>query len=143
MHTEPCPLARRSRLRAGGASASLAGARRLRGRAEAGTRGAGGFSACAAITALIVAGACSSTSAQQTRRPAPTEVVATVGSAPITLAEVDDKALEQAAPAGAKLSQALYDARQAPLADLVANRLLDAAAKAQGVDRAAPREKEI
>jgi protein-disulfide isomerase len=96
-----------------------------------------------AVVALLVAAACSSTSAQQTRRPAPTEVVATVGSSEITLAEVDDKALEQAAPAGVKLSQALYDARQAALDDIVANRLLDAAAKAQGVERAALIEKEI
>jgi protein-disulfide isomerase len=95
------------------------------------------------LVALLVAAACSSTSAQQTRRPAPTEVVATVGSSEITLAEVDDKALEQPAPAGVKLSQALYDAREAALDDIIANRLLDAAAKAQGVDRPALIEKEI
>ena len=96
-----------------------------------------------AVAALLVAAACSSTSAQQARRPAPNEVVATVGSSEITLAEVDDKALEQPAPAGVKLSQALFDARQAALEDIIANRLLDAAAKSQGVDRAALVEKEI
>jgi SurA-like N-terminal domain len=89
--------------------------------------------------------ACSQTAAQQTRRPAPTETVATVGGAPITLAEVDDKALEQPVSnfGSAKLSQALYEARRAALEDLVANRLIDAAAKAQGVDRSALIEKEI
>jgi protein-disulfide isomerase len=95
-------------------------------------------------TAVIVAlAACSSTEAQQSRRPAPTEVVATVGSSEITLAEVDDKALEQTAPGGVKLSQALYDARRAALDDIIADRLFDAAAKAQGVDRSALIEKEI
>src|SRR5262245_18652940 len=94
--------------------------------------------------AVIVAlTACSPTSAEQAKRPGPAEVVATVGSSEITLAEVDDKALEQQAPAGVKLSQALYDARRAALDDIIANRLFDAAAKAQGVDRSALIEKEI
>ena len=78
-------------------------------------------------------------------RPAPTEAVATVGGAPITLAEVDDKALEQPASnfGSVKLSQALYEARRAALDEIVANKLIDEAAKAQGVDRAALIEKEI
>jgi hypothetical protein len=89
--------------------------------------------------------ACSQTAAQQTKRPAPTETVATVGGAPITLAEVDDKALEQPVSnfGSAKLSQALYEARRAALDDIVADRLMDAAAKAQGVERSALIEKEI
>ena len=107
------------------------------------TRAGYGVSVIPALVALLVAAACSSTSAQQTRRPAPTEVVATVGSAEITLAEVDDKALEQPAPTGVKLSQALYEAREAALEDIIANKLFDAAAKAQGIDRAALVEKEI
>jgi hypothetical protein len=100
---------------------------------------------------LILAGlvgvltACSPTSAQQARRPAPTDAVATVGGAPITLAEVDDKAMEQPVSnfGSAKLSQALYEARRAALDEIVANRLMDAAAKAQGIDRSALIEKEI
>src|SRR5205823_7907892 len=99
--------------------------------------------ATAAISALLIGVACSSTAAQQARRPAPTEVVATVGPSEITLAEVDDKAMEQAAREGVKLSQAIYDARRAALDDIIANRLLDGAAKAQGVDRSALIEKEI
>ena len=98
------------------------------------------------LAALLgVLTACSPTSAQQARRPAPGEAVATVDGAPITLAEVDDKALDQPASnfGSAKLSQALYDARRAALDELVANRLMDAAAKAQGIDRAALIEKEI
>jgi protein-disulfide isomerase len=99
------------------------------------------LSLCAA---LVVLTACSS-SAQQARRLAPTDVVATVGSTPITLAEVDDRALEQ--PAGnfgsAKLSQALYEARRAALDEIVALKLMDDAAKAQGIERSALVEKEI
>src|SRR6476646_10666486 len=94
---------------------------------------------------IAVFTACSQTAAQQEKRPAPAETVATVGGAPITLAEVDDKALEQPVSnfGSAKLSQALYEARRAALDDIVANRLMDAAAKAQGVDRSALIEKEI
>ena len=97
----------------------------------------------AALVAVLTG--CSQTSAQQAKRPAPTEAVATVGGASITLAEVDDKALEQPASnfGGAKLSQALYEARRAALDELVAGKLLDEAAKAQGVDRMALIEKEI
>ena len=97
-----------------------------------------------AALALVLT-ACSPTSAQQTRRQAPAETVATVGAASITLAEVDDKALEQPAAnfGSAKLSQALYEARRAALDELIANRLIDEAAKAQGVDRSALIEKEI
>ena len=94
---------------------------------------------------LAVLTGCSQTSAQQAKRPAPNEVVATVGTASITLAEVDDKALEQPASnfGSAKLSQALFEARRAALDEIVANTLMDEAAKAQGIDRPALIEKEI
>src|SRR5437762_6729190 len=93
-------------------------------------------------TAIVLATACS-TAAQPARRPVPTDIVATVGSTPIMLSEVDDKAREQPAQGGVKLSLALYDARHAALDDLIANRLMDDAAKAQGIDRSALVEKEI
>jgi hypothetical protein len=94
---------------------------------------------------LAVLTGCSPTSAQQTKRLAPNETVATVNGAAITLADVDDKALEQPASnfGRAKLSQALFEARRAALDDIVASKLIDAAAKAQGVDRSALIEKEI
>src|SRR5580765_1421072 len=98
------------------------------------------------LAALVgVLTACSQTSAQQARRQLPSETVATVGGAPITLAEVDDKALDQPASAfgSAKLSQALYEARRSALDEIVANKLMDAAAKAQGIDRSTLIEKEI
>jgi hypothetical protein len=93
--------------------------------------------------ALVVLTACSS-AAQQARRPAPNEVVATVGAKAITLAEVDDKALE--APTsnfGGKLSQALYDARRLALDEMIASTLMDEAARSEGIDRPALVEKEI
>ena len=92
---------------------------------------------------LVVLTACSS-SAQQARRPAQNEVVATVGTKSITLSEVDDKALE--APTsnfGGKLSQALYDARRLALDEMIASILMDDAARSEGIDRAALVEKEI
>ena len=95
---------------------------------------------CGALVALT---ACTS-SAQQARRPTQTDVVATVGTRSITLAEVDDKALEApTANFGGKLSQALYDARRGALDEIIASKLMDEAAKAQGIDRAALVEKEI
>ena len=93
--------------------------------------------------ALVVVTACTS-SAQQARRPTGSDVVATVGSQAITLSEVDDMALE--APTsnfGGKLSQALYDARRGALEEIIASRLMDGAAKAEGIDRSALVEKEI
>jgi SurA N-terminal domain len=97
----------------------------------------------AALIAVLTA--CSQTSAQQAKRPAPNEAVATVGGASITLAEVDDKALEQPVSnfGSAKLSQALYEARRTALDEIIANKLIDEAAKAQGIDRTTLIEKEI
>jgi len=93
----------------------------------------------------VVLTACSSTSAQQAKRPAQSDVVATVGSAPVTLADVDDKAMQMPTSnfESMKLSQALYEARRIALEEIVAGRLMDEAAKAQGIDRSALIEKEI
>lgn len=98
------------------------------------------------LAALIaVFTGCSPTSAQQAKRPAASDVVATVGAASITLAEVDDKALEQPVAnfGSVKLSQALFEARRAALDEIIAGKLFDEAAKAAGIDRSALIEKEI
>ena len=97
-----------------------------------------------AIVAAAIT-ACSSTSAQQAKRLAPTDVVAIVGSTSITLGEVDDKALQQPVTnfGNVKLSVALYQARRAALDELVAVKLMDDAAKAQGIDRSGSRAEEI
>ena len=97
------------------------------------------------IAILLFVTACSSTSAQPAKRPAPSDVVATVGSTSITLSEVDEKALQQSTSSfgSMKLSLALYEARRAAIDDLIANALLDHEAKARGIDRSALIEKEI
>lgn len=88
--------------------------------------------------------ACSS-SAQPARQMTPAEVVATVNGAPITLGEVDAKALQESVSqfGNARLVQALYLARRAALDELVGNRLIELEAKAQGVEVATFIEKEI
>jgi protein-disulfide isomerase len=75
----------------------------------------------------------------------PSDIVATVGPTRVTLAEVDERAMQEPAAnfGGLKLVQALYEARRATLEDIIGTRLLDEEAKATGVDRAALVEKEI
>ena len=94
--------------------------------------------------AAIVLAACSS-SAQAPRELAPTDVVATVGPTTVTLAQVDDKALQQPTSSfgSVKLGQALYEARRAALDDIVGNLLIDQEAKSRGVDRTVLIEREI
>ncbi len=89
--------------------------------------------------------ACSG-SAQAPKHQGPSDIVATVGSVSITLADVDDKALERPAAdyGGLRLSQAVYNARRAAVDTLVRNNmLLDSEAKARGMDRATLVDKEI
>jgi protein-disulfide isomerase len=97
------------------------------------------------LLAAALLTACSTSSAQSARQPSPADVVATVGSTSITLAEVDEKALAQSTSnfGGMKLSQALYEARRNALDDLVSNILIDQEAKNRGVERSALVEKEI
>ena len=97
------------------------------------------------LAAAILVTACSSTSAQQARRQAAADVVATVGALSITLAQVYDKALEQPVSSfgSLKLSQALYEARRGAVDDLIANALLDQEARARGVERTKLVEDEI
>src|SRR6185437_13473579 len=96
------------------------------------------------VSTLVLAAACSS-SAQQARDGAPvraqaaTDVVATVGGTPITLAQVDGRALQMPASSfgNMKLSQALYEARRAALDEMVGDTLIEREAKERGLDPAA------
>ena len=96
------------------------------------------------IAAIVFLAGCS-TSAQPARTQLPTDVVATVGSTSVTLAELDVVALGQ--PAGRfgnmPLSQAVYEARRTALERLVGDRLIAAEATARGVDSEALVEQEI
>ena len=95
--------------------------------------------------AIVLLCACSSTEAQQQRQQTSSDVVARVGATTITLAQVDEKALEQPVNSfgSVKLSQALYEARRQAIDELVANVLIDQEAKQRGVDRSVLVEKEI
>ncbi len=97
-----------------------------------------------AAVAVMVGVACS-TSAQPARQLSATDVVATIGSSSITLGELDERALQASAAdfGGGRLVQVLYLARRAALDDLVAERLMDAEAKARGIDRATLFEREV
>lgn len=79
---------------------------------------------------------CSSGAAQQPQQ-GPGDVVATVGGASITLAQVDDRAMRQPASnfASMRLSQALFEARRAALDEMVGDALLDQESKARGIER--------
>ncbi len=98
-----------------------------------------------AALGLVMVAACSKTDAQQTMLPNQSEVVATVGTSQVTLAEVDTRALQEPVSSfgSAKLVQALYMARRATIEEIIANRLLDAEAKARGIDRPTLVEREI
>jgi len=93
---------------------------------------------------LLVLVACSS-SAQAPKQMAASDVVARIGTTPITLGEVDDRAFQRPASdfGGARLSQALYLARREALEEIISTRLINDEAKARGVDSATLIEKEI
>jgi len=97
------------------------------------------------VAAAAVGLTACSTSAQAPKQPGPGDVVATVGSRSITLAEADAKAMQQptATFGSMKLGQAIYQARRAAIDDLVADLLMDEAAKAKSVTRSALIEQEI
>jgi hypothetical protein len=99
----------------------------------------------AVALACVLAFAACSTAAQPIRQQTADDVVATVGGARITLGEVDARALT--APAAnfgnLPLAQALYEARRAVLEDMIGNRLIEADAKARGVEREALVQQEI
>jgi protein-disulfide isomerase len=102
------------------------------------------FVKAAGAAVLIFLTACS-TAAQSPRPQAPSDVVATVGSASITLSDVDEHALRQAAGnfGSLTLAQALFEARRAALDEIVGNELINREAKARGVDRATLTRNEI
>jgi protein-disulfide isomerase len=98
-----------------------------------------------ALTLLVAAAGCSSTSAQQARQQAPGDIVAKVGGETIALAQVDDKALRMATDTfnGLRLVQALYEARRVALDEIIDNLLIDADARGRRMDRARLIEQEV
>jgi protein-disulfide isomerase len=100
---------------------------------------------CAVGAVAIILAGCSQSSAQQARAQAPSDVVATVGSTSITLAQVDGRALQQSTASfgGMRLSQALYEARRLAINELVEEALLDQTAASRRMDKAQIIEQEI
>jgi protein-disulfide isomerase len=98
-----------------------------------------------ASSAVMLLTACSASSAQQSRVQAPTEVIAVVGPRSITLAEVDEKAMQQPAGnfGGARLSQAIYQARRDAVDELINDALLQQDAAARKLDAATIIEQDI
>jgi protein-disulfide isomerase len=88
---------------------------------------------------------CSQSAAQQAAMPAPNDVVATVGSTSLTLAQVDERALRQSTGrfASMNLAQALYEARRVAIEELIEEALLQGDAKARGLEPPAVIEQEI
>jgi protein-disulfide isomerase len=103
------------------------------------------FSRATAVGVSLLLFATCSSAAQQTRKPSPSDVVATVGGTEITLEQVDQKALQE--PAGnfgsLKLSQALYEARRAVADEMVGNVLLEQEAKRRSIEQTVLVEQEI
>ena len=94
---------------------------------------------------VLLLTACSSSSAQQSRAQGPAEVVAVVGSKSITLAQVDERALQQPASdfGAVKLAQALYQARRDSVEELINDTLLQQDAAARKLDAAKIIEQDI
>jgi len=103
-------------------------------------------SATAAIagTIVIMLTGCARSSAQP-RMPAPADVVATVGSTSITLAQVDEKALQQSTGnfGAMKLAQALFEARRIAVEGLIEDELLAQDARARKLDQATVIQQDI
>jgi protein-disulfide isomerase len=97
-----------------------------------------------ALGVILLAG-CSTSAQPAKRQPVPTDIVATVGTRSFTLADVDERALKEAAASfgNARLGQALFLARRAAIDQMVGNELLDQEAKSRGMERPALVEKEI
>lgn len=93
------------------------------------------------LAGCLMMAAASCAEGQVADRPGPAStpsgVVATVDDSPISLSEVDAKALVLDASEfrGMSLGQALFEARQLTLDELIADRLLEAEAKKQGLSK--------
>jgi len=98
-----------------------------------------------AVVVPLLFVSCSSSAQQPNRVQAPTDVVATVGNVPITLAEVDLKAMQQpAADFGQmKLVFALYEARRAAVDEIVGEKLIADEARTRGTTTAALIDAEV
>lgn len=98
-----------------------------------------------ALAAPLLLMACSTHAQQANKTQGPSDVVATVGSVTLTLADVDQKAMQQPANdfGTMKLVLALYEARRNAIEELAGEKLIDMEAKTRGVTSAALIDQEI
>jgi protein-disulfide isomerase len=89
--------------------------------------------------------ACSSNAQQPAKIQGPADIVATVGNLSITLADVDQKAMQQPANqfGATRLVLALYEARRNAIDDIAGEKLLDMEGKTRGTTTAALIDQEI
>ena len=82
---------------------------------------------------LLVSLACSSQAQQQGAQDA----AARIGDRTVTVRELDDRWKQEDPAAKAQADQAIYDGRKAALDAIIADALIDQAAKAKGIKQAA------
>jgi protein-disulfide isomerase len=101
------------------------------------------FRLLCAVPLFLVA--CSSSAQQPNRFQGPNDVVATVGNISVTLADVDQKAMQQPANdfGSTRLVLAIYEARRNAIDEITGEKLIDMEAKARGVATAALIDQEI
>ncbi len=101
------------------------------------------FRALLAVPLFLAA--CSSSAQQPNRVQGPRDVVATVGGVSITLADVDQKAMQAEANefGSMKLVLALYEARRNAIDEIAGEKLIDMEAKTRGVSTTALIDQEI
>src|SRR3954471_4150198 len=89
--------------------------------------------------------ACSSNAQQANRVQGPGDVVASVGNVSITLADVDQKAMQQPANefGTTKLVLAIYEARRNAIDEIAGEKLIDLEAKTRGTTAAMVIDAEI
>ena len=89
--------------------------------------------------------ACSTSAQQPNKVQGPNDVVAMVGNISVTLAEVDQKAMQQPANqfGNTKLVLALYEARRSAIDDIAGEKLIDMEAKTRGTTTPELIDKEI
>ncbi len=94
---------------------------------------------------LLFLVACSTAAQQPNHFQGPADVVATVGNTSITLAEVDQKAMQQPANdfGTTKLVLAVYEARRSAIEEIAGEKLIDMEAKARGIATTALIDQEI
>jgi protein-disulfide isomerase len=103
------------------------------------------FSPVVLLVVALVAAGCSRGSGRAVKQPSPADIVAKAGGTSITLADVDQRALQLPVANfnGLKLSQALYEARRSAVDDLIDEALIAEDAKGRKLDRAKLIEQEI